>query len=175
MASKSNPIARVQAALVRLDSVAADAARLMAPVAKALKKELDALKVANLPPGTASDLMYLLRQSAKAPATVLASFGDVFGPFDKVLEEHFIATLAAGESSGVQGTLGRVQVTTSSVPTVENWPAFYAYIARTKAWDLMNKVPSVKGIRERWEDKKQVPGVKPFIVKKVSVTKIGGK
>ncbi len=175
MPSKSNPIARVQAALARLDEAAATAAKLMTPVAKALKKELDALKVANLPPGTASDLMYLLRQSAKVPATALASFGDVFGPFDKILEEHFIATLAAGESSGVQGTLGRVQVTTSAVPTVEDWPAFYAYIARTKAWDLMNKAANAKGIRERWDAKKQVPGVKPFIVKKVSVTKIGGK
>jgi hypothetical protein len=175
MPSKKNPLAKIEALIVKLDDAAAQAAKLLTPVAKALDKELSALDIEALPQGAVSDLMYSLRQAAKVPSTAVASFTDVFGSVDKVLEEYFIAKLSAGESSGVQGSIGRVQVTTSVVPIVNDWPAFYAGMAKAKSWDLLNKALNRKAVQERWEQKKQVPGVGTFVAKKVSVTKIPGR
>jgi hypothetical protein len=172
---KKDPIAKVKLALDKLDATTAQAAELLSPVAKALKKELDAVDIATLAPGVAADLMYTLREASSTPANALASFKDVFDPIDKLLTEHFINTLAAGESTGVQGVLSRVQVNTSVVPVVNDWATFYEFIRKNKAFDLLNRAPNTKSIRERWDDKKQVPGVGTFVSKKVSVTKLKGK
>jgi hypothetical protein len=77
----------------------------------------------------------------------------------------------------VQGQAARVQVTDSAVPTVEaeGWPKLYAYIKRTGSFDLLNRAVNRSAVTERWDNKKQVPGVTVFHVKKVSCTKLGGK
>jgi len=157
-----------------LDQATAQAAALLTPVAQKLNKLLTPLELEGLLDGAASDLMYTLRQSAKTPATALAAFEDVFKPFDKRLEEHFIATLDAA-TTGVQGALSRVQVTVKSVPVVNDWTALYAHIAKKKEFDLLNKALNAAAVKERWEQQKQVPGVGSFIAKKVSCTKLGGK
>lgn len=151
------------------------ASKVIAPALKRLTKALASFDPTQLPIGTLSDTLYDLRQLASQLKQITAPFGDVVDPAIKLLEDHFIQTLAAGEASGVQGKKSRVQITESLVPTVEDWPKFYAHIKKTGNFELLNRAPNKAAITERWDAKKQVPGIKPFHIKKVSCTKLGGK
>ncbi len=125
--------------------------------------------------GALSDLLYDLRQTGKILNTIVAPFDDVVAPAIKLVEEHFIQKLAADESSGVQGKKSRVQVTVSVIPVVDDWPVFYEHIRKTKSFELLNRAVNRAAVTERWDQKKQVPGVGTFHAKKVSCTKLGGK
>jgi hypothetical protein len=153
----------------------AAAAKALAPAVKRLTKALGALDPEALPIGAASDLLYDLRGLTSQLNGLTAPFGDITGPAVKTLEEYFINSLAVGESSGVQGMHSRSQVTDSAVPVVNDWTAFYAHIAKTKSWELLNKAVNRAAVTERWDLKKQVPGVGVFHAKRVSCTKLNGK
>ena len=77
----------------------------------------------------------------------------------------------------MQGARSRVQVTDSPVPVIKpkDWNKFYAYVAKTKQWELLGRKVSTEAIRERWNAKQQVKFVGVFHAKKVSCTKLGGK
>jgi len=156
----------------------AAAQKALAPAVRRLEKALNkALDLDKLPPGACVDLLYDLRAVDKVLNTLRSPFDDVLDPAIKALEENFIQTLAVGESSGVQGMRSRVQVTESVVPTVkpEDWEKVWAWVARTKAWELLPRSLKADAVRERWAAKKNIPGVTPYHAKKVSCTKLGGK
>lgn len=90
---------------------------------------------------------------------------------EKQLQEHFINTLSA-DSTGLAGRVARVQIEPKVIPTVEDWDRFYAYVGRTRSWELLQKRLGEGAIKERWEDGKEVPGVGRFRAKKVSCTLI---
>ncbi len=151
------------------------ASKTLAPAVKRLKKVLDTLDPAKLPVGAAADLLYDLRQTAKMLSALSAPFDDAIGPAAKLLEEHFVQTLKVGEASGVQGMHSRIQVTEAAVPNVADWPKFYAHIKKTGAFELLGRAVNKAAVKERWDLKKDVPGVVVFRQKKVSCTKLGGK
>jgi len=147
----------------------------LAPAVKRLTLILSKLDPKKLPVGSLADLLYDLEQVGKQLSSLSAPFIDVLGPSIKVVETHFIDTLAVGESSGVQGMQARVQITDSVIPTIDDWDKFYEHIRKTRSFELLNRAPNRKAIVERWDAKKQVPGVGKFVAKKVSCTKLGGK
>jgi len=153
------------------------ASKALAPAVKRLSKLLSKLDPKDLPTGARADTLYDLRVLTKLLSNVTAPFDDVLSPAIKALEESFVQELAVGESSGVQGFHARVQVTESVVPVVAaaDWPKFYAYVAKTRAWELLSKSVNRAAVTERWDNKKQVPHVGRFHAKKVSCTKLGGK
>lgn len=55
---------------------------------------------------------------------------------------------------------------------VDDWDKFYAHIAKTKAWDLLQRRPNNKALAERWDAKKKVPGV---IRDRIKLLKISAK
>lgn len=153
------------------------AAQALSPAARRLAKALTSLDPTTLPAGAVSDLLYDLRQTTKQVAGLASGLDDALKPAVKVLEEHFIQSLAADEASGVQGARSRVQVTDTAVPVIkpEDWPAFYAYAVKTKQWELLQHSVNASAVRERWDAKKQVKYVSVFHAKRVSCTKLGGK
>lgn len=151
------------------------AAKALSPAVARLRKALAALRLDTVPLGSLADLLYDLNGLGRLLSTLSAPFDDLLGPKCKEIEDHFVAQLSVGESSGVQGRYSRVQVAESVVPTVEDWEKFYAYIGKNKAFELLNRAVNRKAVQERWDVKKQVPGVGRFHVKKVSCTKLGGK
>jgi hypothetical protein len=155
----------------------AAAEKALAPAVRRLKTSLDKLKPKSLPFGAAADLLYDLKQVKSQLNSAIAQFGDVVDPAVKMLEEHFVDSLKIGEASGVQGLNARVQITESVIPVVEaaNWQKLYSFIARTKSFELLNRAINRAAVQERWEQKKQIPGVSKFHAKKVSCTKLGGK
>ena len=122
-------------------------------------------------------MLYDLKQVKAQLNAATAAFSDVVDPAVKLLEEHFVESLKIGEASGVQGSNARVQITESVIPVVEanGWKTFYAYIKKTGAFELLNRAPNREAIKERWEQKKAIPGVSKFHAKRVSCTKLGGK
>jgi hypothetical protein len=149
----------------------------LAPAAKRLTVALAKLDPKKIPSGTASDLLYDLRQVARQLSGIPSAVEDLVTSAIKLLEEHFINTLATDNSTGLQGARSRVQVTDSVVPVIkpEDWNKFYAYVAKTKQWELLGHKVSTEAIRERWAQKRQVKFVGVFHAKRVSVTKLGGK
>lgn len=151
------------------------AAKALAPAVKRITKSLRDLDVTKLPIGGLADLLYELRQLGKVFGTLSAPLDDLLPDTIKMVEDHFIQTLMVGDSSGVQGMKSRVQVTESVIPVVKDWPTFYAHIKKTGEFELLNRAPNRTSIVERWDAKKQVPGIDKFHAKKVSCTKLSGK
>jgi len=153
------------------------AQKAVTPAVKRLAKALASLdeKLPGLPQGAVADLLYDLRQIGSLCNTVTAPLKEVVDPAIKTTEEYLINTLEKGDASGLQGKVARVQVTTSAVPTVTDWDKLYKYIGKTKSFELLNRAVNRAAVQERWDLKKQVPGVGVFNVPKVSCTKLGGK
>ncbi len=93
----------------------------------------------------------------------------------KAIEERLIAELPKSDAGGVLGKLCKAVITRKDVPTVKDWDPFYAYVLRTKDFSLLQRRVGELAIKERWDAGETVPGVEPFTVVKVSVTKLGGK
>jgi hypothetical protein len=153
----------------------AAASKALAPAVKRLNKILEKLAVDKLPIGAVADSLYEMKQLTKVLNALTAPFDDLLLPSVKTTEDFIVGKLAVGEASGTQGHKARVQVTENVVPIVSDWPKFYAHIAKTKQFELLNRAPNRASIQERWDAKKQVPGVDKFHAKKVSCTKLSGK
>lgn len=151
------------------------AKKALAPAVKRLTKILEKLAVEKLPFGAVADTLYDMKQLTKMLGAVTSPFDDLLLPSVKATEEHFVQKLAVGESSGVQGHHSRVQVTDTVIPVIDDWKKFYAHIKKTNSFELLNRAPNKAAITERWDAKKEVPGVGKFHHKKVSCTKLSGK
>jgi hypothetical protein len=154
------------------------AQKALAPALTRLKRAAATLDPKALPVGTAVDMLYAVRQASSSLAALIKPLReDALDVMEGVLEEHFINTLAVGESSGVQGHAARVQVSSSPQPVVkpEDWEKFFAWVAKTKQWELLQRKVNREAVRERWDAKKRVQYVSVFNAKTVSCTKLGGK
>jgi hypothetical protein len=151
------------------------ATKALAPAAKRLAKVLGKLDPTTIPEGALADTLYDLRQLTKSLGSVTAQFDDFLSPAIKLVEEHFVQTLAVGEATGIQGKRSRVQVTEAIIPAVEDWEKFYMHIKKTGAFELLNRAVNRTAVQERWDAHKAVPGVGKFHAKKVSCTKLSGK
>lgn len=87
------------------------------------------------------------------------------------LEEKLINDLPASDAEGVVGKTVRATVVTRRIPVLEDWSALTKYVKKTGDFDLLRRQVSTEAVEERWEAKKQVPGVGVFNKKKVSLTK----
>jgi hypothetical protein len=153
------------------------AQKALQPAAKRLECALAAFDPAGLPIGALSDFLYVLRAAKGFVPSLASAFDDALAPAIKATEDHFVATLKVGESSGVQGGYSRTQISESTIPVIkaENWVKFFAYVSQTKQWELLTHKVSTDAVRERWANKKQVKFVDRFIAKKVSCTRLSGK
>jgi len=89
----------------------------------------------------------------------------------KALEAKLIDELPASSAEGITGKLARATVVTKRVGTVSDWTKLQKYIQKTGAFELLSRRLSQEAVTERWEAKKQVPGVEGLTVKKISLTK----
>lgn len=118
--------------------------------------------------GACADKLYQLREKRLAEQKRV----DEIEAEEKALKEHIIQTLPKSEASGVAGKLARVSVVTKVIPQVENWDKFYAYIKKKGEFDLLQRRVSDTAVKERWDNGKQVPGVKTFNALTVSINKV---
>lgn len=88
------------------------------------------------------------------------------------IQEHLIANLSKSDDTGVAGLRYRAQVSTKKIPKVADWPSFHAYIAKSGAFDLLQKRLSDKAVMDRIDDGVALPGVETMKVPTISITKI---
>lgn len=88
------------------------------------------------------------------------------------LKEYIINNLPKSQATGVAGKLARVTLVQKTKPQVQDWDKFYAYVKKNGAFEMLQRRLSDAAIQERWDNKKQVPGVEPFKVTTVSVNKV---
>ena len=118
--------------------------------------------------GACADKLYELRNRRLLEQKKV----DAIAAEETALKEHIIQTLPKSEASGIAGKLARVTVVTKEVPQVEDWDLFYKHIKKTGSFDLMQRGLATAAIKARWEDGKEVPGVKHFNVVSISMGKV---
>jgi hypothetical protein len=91
--------------------------------------------------------------------------------YEDAIEEHIVKLFGAQELNGARGKLGSISLVEKDVPTVTDWDAFYAYIYKNQAWEMLQKRPGDRACQERWDAGEKIPGVDKLHKKDVRLTK----
>jgi hypothetical protein len=67
------------------------------------------------------------------------------------------------------GSKASVSISTNIRPSVENWDLFYEYIRKNKYFHLLERRPSVSGCNELMEGRGKIPGVVPFVQRRINL------
>lgn len=118
--------------------------------------------------GAKIDQLHALREQKRALEGQIRQLTEQMN----VLENDLIDQMDKEGVTKLTGNTATVSVTTSVKPSVEDWDVFYAYIHRFKYYHLLERRPSVAGCRELFETKGKIPGVVPFIQRKLSIRSI---
>lgn len=122
-------------------------------------------------PAARADFLYALENKEWKE---LKKVFDTMDNFCGKLEQWFVQEFR-NDQRGVTGRLGRVEVNKKEIAQVIDWPKFYAYVAKRKEFDLLNKALNQSAVKERWEQKKQVPGVGKYTADVISLTGVKRK
>lgn len=117
--------------------------------------------------GGCADRLFKLRDEK----ALLASQVKVLSEEEGRIKEHLINTLPKSKAEGITGKAARARILQKDVPSVDNWEQLYKYVKRTGSFELLARKVNAVAVKERWEDKKKVPGVKSYKVTSVSITK----
>ncbi len=118
--------------------------------------------------GACADAAYSLRMERLAAQKIV----DSIKAEETQVREYIIQNLPKSESTGVAGKLARVTVMNDDVPQVDDWAKLYAHIKKTGDFDLLQRRVSNEAVQERWDNGKQIPGVKVFHAVKLSLNKV---
>ena len=118
----------------------------------------------------AADMFFAIREERYAADKVAAKLRVQ----EAILADYLVEKLPSDNATGIAGKLARVHVETKPIPTVDNWDAFYKYVLKNKAFDLLQRRLSDKAISERWEQGKVIPGVNRFNKPVLRCSKVKG-
>jgi hypothetical protein len=119
--------------------------------------------------GEQIDALQKLKERKKDAETVVSDL-------EKQIEASANNLIELMEAQGVVRSTGRLataSISESIKPQVQDWAAFYDFIARHKYFHLLDRRPSVTGCRELFETKGVIPGVVPFTKKTIRTTTLG--
>ncbi len=118
--------------------------------------------------GATIDLLWSLREERKSAEVIVNEIKEK----EAAVEAHLMNNFDKSGLDGAKGKYGLATLKRSTVADVTDWPAFYAYIQKNKAWELLQKRPAITAIRERWDANKVIPGLEPKEVTQLSLTKV---
>jgi hypothetical protein len=121
--------------------------------------------------GACADLLYETREKRLAADKAAAELKAQ----EQLIKNHIIENLAKGDDTGGAGKHHRVQVVRKRKYRVDptKWSYFFAWVAKNKRWDLLQKRLADTAIKETVEEhRKKVPGVEPLDYVDVSLTKV---
>ena len=133
----------------------ATTAKIIAKVTNRLKGSLGA---------TIDDLWQLREDKRKAEEVV-----KIIEAKMSALEEDLMEKLKQQGTKSATGAKAMASITVAVVANVEDWPAFHAFIAKTKFFHLLQKRVSDPAYRELLDAGKKVPGVQPFSKEKLNL------
>ncbi len=85
------------------------------------------------------------------------------------IEAALMERLDAEGMAKATGTKASVSISTSTVADVQDWDAFWTYVARNKYFHLIQRRVSDPAYRELLEAGKKVTGVAPFTKRKLNL------
>jgi chromosome segregation ATPase len=88
----------------------------------------------------------------------------------KELEDEYLAAMLDAKIEQVATTQVTLAVRRTTFAELFDDQAFFAYVGKKKAWDLVRKQPVVAACRERWDQDEAIPGVRPGTQHSLSVT-----
>lgn len=91
---------------------------------------------------------------------------------EREVREHIIANLSKSDDTGAAGKKYRAQIVTKLKPSLKDWDAFTAFVAKNQRFDLLQKRMSEKAVLDMLEEGESVPGIERFNAVDVSITKI---
>lgn len=121
-------------------------------------------------PAARADLLYQLDRNELKKAR------DAYNKIDKFvskLEAWFVQEFR-DDQRGVTGKYARVEIKSKEYGSVQDWDKFYKHIQKKGEFDLLNKAVNQRAVKERWEQRKEVPGLDKFTKKVVSLTQAKG-
>lgn len=119
-------------------------------------------------PAVCADLLYEVRETRLR----IQRECEKLEKAESALKNHFVEVLPVSSATGIAGHLALVKIESKPIPQVADWDAFYAYVRRKNAFELLQRRITESAIQERLDAKKPVPGITIFNVKKVSCTKL---
>lgn len=127
----------------------------VATTAKALTKVTARLK-GNV--GSSIDELWALREKKREAELVVKEYEAKI----EALQEVLIEELTKQGLDKASGKSASVSIGASVVANVEDWEALWAYISKTKNFQLIQKRVSDGAYRELLEMGRKIPGVSPF-------------
>lgn len=101
------------------------------------------------------DQLYLLTQERlKLQRTVDKMKADEDG-----LREAYISEMKKANMDFCTGEVGSIKIKPVEAAEVTSYPDLYQYIKETGSFDLLQRRVSLTGLRERWQEGSEVPGV----------------
>ena len=118
--------------------------------------------------GACTDRLYRLREKRKQ----IEANADLIRGEERELEQHLIAELRKVNGTAISGITAKIAIKTKDVATAKNWQQIYDHIIATADFSLLQKRLSTTAIAEQWADGRVIPGVVPYPVTTVSITKL---
>lgn len=118
--------------------------------------------------GACIDLLYKWEQER----AVIARQVKEMQAKERALTNHIFDTFSKDDLNGAAGKVAKISIIRKDVPTPKDWPKIYTYIAKNKAWELLQKRLSSTAVKERWNAGKSIPGIDKFQVLSLSTTKL---
>lgn len=87
----------------------------------------------------------------------------------KEFEEQLMERLGEEGLEKATGSKASISVSYTTVADVQDWDAFWPYVAKNKYWHLVQRRVSDPAYRELLEAGKKVPGVQPFTKSKLNL------
>jgi hypothetical protein len=94
---------------------------------------------------------------------------------EKALEDAIFEKFDKAKLEGARGKRAQATIARREHATIEDYDALAKYIRKTGELDLLQRRLSGPAVRERWEEKKAVPGVGKFIDLRLTLTKVKAK
>ena len=83
------------------------------------------------------------------------------------VETNLMAMMTQAGVDKVSSSKATVSISESTKPSVENWDEFVEYIYENRYIHLMDKRASVTGCRELFDKYGRIPGVVPYVQRKL--------
>jgi hypothetical protein len=117
--------------------------------------------------GECIDALYEARTKRLAAQKVV----DALAAEEEVVKSHIINSFEKVKLEGAKGRVATASLTRTTVPLVKDWGAFTQYVKENNAFDLFERRVAKVAYRDRLESKEVVPGLEPFVVVGLSLTK----
>jgi hypothetical protein len=98
---------------------------------------------------------------------------DAMKSHERTLHQQIMEALEAQGLQKGSGKTATASITVSTVPKVEDWNKLYAYILKTKSFELLHRRIASTAWTDIVDAGKQVPGVSAMEVTDLSLTKSG--